>query len=157
NHAARTVGPRRNAILRVSAYGRPMSFTTIYKAVLVIVFLVVIFELGQALYFMMTDRKDTGRTACTCAESSRKVACCASCKRGKAARRANCKETRDNASNLPFTLCRRRSRRLHSADRRGRGFTSIKGYTRTGTGTARSRPRSASTTTPPRTRSGAAA
>lgn len=39
-----------------------MSFTTIYKAVLVIVFLVVIFELGQALYFMMTDRKDTGRT-----------------------------------------------------------------------------------------------
>ena len=39
-----------------------MSFTTAYKAVLVIVYLVVIFELGQALYFMMTDRKDTGRT-----------------------------------------------------------------------------------------------
>ncbi|HEX7370062.1 MAG TPA: twin transmembrane helix small protein [Rhodanobacteraceae bacterium] len=39
-----------------------MSFTTIYKIVLVIVFLVVIFELGQALWFMMTDRKDTGRT-----------------------------------------------------------------------------------------------
>jgi heme/copper-type cytochrome/quinol oxidase subunit 4 len=62
HHAARTVGPRRNAILGVSARGMPMSFTTLYKAVLVIVFLVVIFELGQALYFMMTDRKDTGRT-----------------------------------------------------------------------------------------------
>lgn len=40
----------------------PMSFTTLYKALLVIVFLAVIFELGRALYFMMTDRKDTGRT-----------------------------------------------------------------------------------------------
>ena len=39
-----------------------MSFTTVYKAVLVIVFLVVIFELGQALYFMMTDKGRSGRT-----------------------------------------------------------------------------------------------
>ena len=39
-----------------------MSFTTLYKAVLVIVFLVVIFELGQALYFMMTDRTGSNRT-----------------------------------------------------------------------------------------------
>lgn len=39
-----------------------MSFASIYKIVLVIVFLVVIFELGQALYFMMHDREDRGRT-----------------------------------------------------------------------------------------------
>lgn len=39
-----------------------MSFATLYKAVLVIVFLVVIFELGQALYFMMTDRSGSNRT-----------------------------------------------------------------------------------------------
>jgi hypothetical protein len=39
-----------------------MSFTTLYKVVLVIVFLVVIFELGQALYFMMTDRTGSSRT-----------------------------------------------------------------------------------------------
>ncbi len=39
-----------------------MSFTTLYKVVLVIVFLVVIFELGQALYFMMTDRAGSNRT-----------------------------------------------------------------------------------------------
>lgn len=39
-----------------------MSFATLYKAALVIVFLVVIFELGQALFFMMTDRNDDGRT-----------------------------------------------------------------------------------------------
>ncbi|MGN6789882.1 MAG: twin transmembrane helix small protein [Rhodanobacteraceae bacterium] len=39
-----------------------MSFTTIYKVILVIVFLVVIFELGQALYFMMTDRTGSNRT-----------------------------------------------------------------------------------------------
>ncbi len=39
-----------------------MSFTTVYKIVLVIVFLVVIFELGQALYFMMTDRTGSSRT-----------------------------------------------------------------------------------------------
>lgn len=38
-----------------------MSFTTVYKAALVIVFLVIIFELGQALYFMMTDRSGSGR------------------------------------------------------------------------------------------------
>ena len=62
HHAARTFGLWGNAILDVSARDMPMSFTTVYKAVLVIVFLVVIFELGQALYFMMTDRKDTGRT-----------------------------------------------------------------------------------------------
>ncbi|HET7561162.1 MAG TPA: twin transmembrane helix small protein [Rhodanobacteraceae bacterium] len=40
-----------------------MSFATLYKIVLVIVFLVVIFELGQALYFMMTDKTGgSGRT-----------------------------------------------------------------------------------------------
>jgi cytochrome bd-type quinol oxidase subunit 2 len=39
-----------------------MTFATLYKAALVIVFLVVIFELGQALYFMMKDREDRGRT-----------------------------------------------------------------------------------------------
>ncbi len=39
-----------------------MTFATLYKAVLVIVFLVVIFELGQALYFMMTDRTGSNRT-----------------------------------------------------------------------------------------------
>ena len=40
-----------------------MPLSTLYKIVLVIVFLVVIFELGQALYFMMTDRSGSGRTA----------------------------------------------------------------------------------------------
>jgi predicted acyltransferase len=40
-----------------------MSFATVYKIALVIVFLVVIFELGQALYFMMTDRSGSNRTA----------------------------------------------------------------------------------------------
>lgn len=39
-----------------------MSFATVYKAVLIVVFLVVIFELGRALFFMMTDRDDDGRT-----------------------------------------------------------------------------------------------
>lgn len=40
-----------------------MSFATVYKIVLVIVFLVVIFELGQALYYMMADKTgDGGRT-----------------------------------------------------------------------------------------------
>ncbi len=39
-----------------------MSFATLYKIVLVIVFLVVIFELGQALYYMMTDRTGSNRT-----------------------------------------------------------------------------------------------
>ncbi|HEY9113017.1 MAG TPA: twin transmembrane helix small protein [Rhodanobacteraceae bacterium] len=39
-----------------------MSFATVYKIALVIVFLVVIFELGQALYFMMTDRTGSNRT-----------------------------------------------------------------------------------------------
>ncbi|HEU0277618.1 MAG TPA: twin transmembrane helix small protein [Rhodanobacteraceae bacterium] len=39
-----------------------MSFASLYKAVLVIVFLIVIFELGQALYFMMTDRSGSNRT-----------------------------------------------------------------------------------------------
>jgi hypothetical protein len=39
-----------------------MSSTTLYKVVLVIVFLAVIFELGQALYFMMTDRTGSNRT-----------------------------------------------------------------------------------------------
>ena len=35
---------------------------TIYKSALVIVLLVVIFSLGQALYFMMTDKDDDKRT-----------------------------------------------------------------------------------------------
>lgn len=35
---------------------------SIYKAVLVILMLVVIFSLGQALYYMMTDRGDSKRT-----------------------------------------------------------------------------------------------
>lgn len=39
-----------------------MSFSAVYKIILVIVFLVVIFELGQALYFMMTDRSGSNRT-----------------------------------------------------------------------------------------------
>lgn len=40
-----------------------MSVTTLYKAVLILVFLAVIFELGQAMYFMITDRSNSGRTA----------------------------------------------------------------------------------------------
>lgn len=36
---------------------------TLFKVVLVIVFLVVVYNLGQALYFMMTDRDDSGRMA----------------------------------------------------------------------------------------------
>lgn len=39
-----------------------MSFATVYKAALIIVFLVVIFELARALFFMMKDRDDDGRT-----------------------------------------------------------------------------------------------
>lgn len=39
-----------------------MSFATIFKAGLIIVFLAVIFELGRALYFMMMDRTDDNRT-----------------------------------------------------------------------------------------------
>ena len=35
---------------------------TIYKSALVIVLLVVIFSLGQALYFMMTDKDNDKRT-----------------------------------------------------------------------------------------------
>ncbi len=35
---------------------------TIYKIALVVVLLVVIFNLGQALYFMMTDKDDDRRT-----------------------------------------------------------------------------------------------
>ncbi|TAL87703.1 MAG: twin transmembrane helix small protein [Rhodanobacter sp.] len=35
---------------------------TIYKAALVVVLLVVIFSLGQALYFMMKDKDDDKRT-----------------------------------------------------------------------------------------------
>lgn len=38
-----------------------MSFAAVYKAVLVIVFLLVVFELGRALYFMMTDRTGSNR------------------------------------------------------------------------------------------------
>lgn len=39
-----------------------MSFATLYKAVLIIVFLAVIFELGRALFFMMTDRTGSNHT-----------------------------------------------------------------------------------------------
>jgi TRAP-type C4-dicarboxylate transport system permease large subunit len=35
---------------------------TIYKIALVVMLLVVIFNLGQALYFMMTDKDDDRRT-----------------------------------------------------------------------------------------------
>ena len=35
---------------------------TVYKTALVVVLLVVIFSLGQALYFMMTDKDDDKRT-----------------------------------------------------------------------------------------------
>ena len=35
---------------------------TVYKTALVVVLLVVIFSLGQALYFMMTDKDDDRRT-----------------------------------------------------------------------------------------------
>ena len=35
---------------------------TISKIALVIMFLVVVFNLGQALYFMMTDKEDSKRT-----------------------------------------------------------------------------------------------
>jgi len=36
---------------------------TIYKYALVIMFLIVIFNLGQALYYMMTDKDGGSRTA----------------------------------------------------------------------------------------------
>jgi len=36
---------------------------TIYKVALVIMFLIVVFNLGQALYFMMTDKGASKRTA----------------------------------------------------------------------------------------------
>ncbi len=39
-----------------------MSITALYKILLVIVFVVVVFNLGQALYFMMSDRGRSGRT-----------------------------------------------------------------------------------------------
>lgn len=35
---------------------------TVYKVALVILLLVVLFNLGQALYFMMTDKGDSKRT-----------------------------------------------------------------------------------------------
>lgn len=35
---------------------------TIYKVALVVMFLVVVFNLGQALYFMMTDKDGSKRT-----------------------------------------------------------------------------------------------
>jgi len=37
---------------------------TISKIALVVMFLVVVFNLGQALYFMMTDKDDDRRTVC---------------------------------------------------------------------------------------------
>jgi heme/copper-type cytochrome/quinol oxidase subunit 4 len=56
------VTPRCNGILALSLAAGSMSFATIFKAVLVIVFLAVIFELSRALYFMMMDRTDDNRT-----------------------------------------------------------------------------------------------
>jgi TRAP-type C4-dicarboxylate transport system permease large subunit len=35
----------------------------LFKIILVVVFLVVLWNLGQALYFMMTDKGQSGRTA----------------------------------------------------------------------------------------------
>ena len=35
---------------------------TLFKIILVLVFLVVLWNLGQALYFMMTDKGQSGRT-----------------------------------------------------------------------------------------------
>lgn len=35
---------------------------TLFKIILVVVFLVVLWNLGQALYFMMTDKDDDRRT-----------------------------------------------------------------------------------------------
>lgn len=49
-----------------------MSVTSLYKALLVIVFLVVVFELGQALYFMVTSR--TGGDRRTAWALTRRVA-----------------------------------------------------------------------------------
>lgn len=40
-----------------------MAVSTIYKIALVIMFLVVVFNLGQALYYMTTDRGKSKRTA----------------------------------------------------------------------------------------------
>lgn len=37
-----------------------MSFATAYKITLVVVFLLVMFALGQAMYFMMADRRKRG-------------------------------------------------------------------------------------------------
>ncbi len=36
---------------------------TVYKYALVLMFLVVVFNLGQALYYMMTDKEGSKRTA----------------------------------------------------------------------------------------------
>ena len=47
----------RTGIARISQLG------TVYKYILLVLFLVVIFNLGQALYFMMTDKDDDRRTA----------------------------------------------------------------------------------------------
>ena len=43
--------------------GRNGHVETIYKYALVILLLVVLFNLGQALFFMMTDKGQSGRTA----------------------------------------------------------------------------------------------
>jgi hypothetical protein len=63
HHAAHIAGcARRDVIIVLSVRAITMTFATLYKVVLVIVFLVVLFELGQALYFMMTDRTGSNRT-----------------------------------------------------------------------------------------------
>ncbi len=35
---------------------------TLFKVIIVVLFVVVLYNLGQALYFMMTDRGQSGRT-----------------------------------------------------------------------------------------------
>ena len=48
------------AIIAASLAAAIAMNSTLFKVVLVIVFLVVVYNLGQALYFMMTDRDSDG-------------------------------------------------------------------------------------------------
>jgi hypothetical protein len=52
-------GGRYNALVELD---RINHVETVYKIALVVLLLVVIFSLGQALYFMMTDKDDDRRT-----------------------------------------------------------------------------------------------
>ena len=47
---------------RMVVHGQVDHVETVYKYALVILLLVVLFNLGQALYFMMTDKGDSRRT-----------------------------------------------------------------------------------------------